>query len=88
MIEKLCWVKTVLFFHFLAEDPSRSYLKLRDFVLVKFCQFLPSFSRERLLQGFSEDMAIQAQQMFKINKVFLFLFVGEKDLKHFEVTIL
>lgn len=51
-----------------AEDPSRSYLKLRDFVLVKFCQFLPSFSRERLLQGFSEDMAIQAQQMFKINK--------------------
>lgn len=51
-----------------AEDPSKSYVKLRDFVLVKLCQDLPCFSRERLLQGFNEDMAIQAQQKFKINK--------------------
>ncbi|XP_034351007.2 histone acetyltransferase type B catalytic subunit [Arvicanthis niloticus] len=51
-----------------AEDPSRSYVKLRDFVLVKLCQVLPSFSRERLLQGFKEDMAIQARYHFKINK--------------------
>lgn len=58
------------FLFFLAEDPSKSYVKLRDFVLVKLCQDLPCFSRERLMQGFNEDMAIQAQQKFKINKVF------------------
>uniref|UniRef100_A0A8C0WLP4 Histone acetyltransferase type B catalytic subunit n=1 Tax=Castor canadensis TaxID=51338 RepID=A0A8C0WLP4_CASCN len=52
-----------------AEDPSKSYVKLRDFVLVKLCQDLPCFSREKLMQGFNEDMAIQAQQKFKINKV-------------------
>ncbi|XP_045376877.1 histone acetyltransferase type B catalytic subunit isoform X1 [Camelus bactrianus] len=51
-----------------AEDPSKSYVKLRDFVLVKLCQDLPCFSREKLMQGFSEDMAIEAQQKFKINK--------------------
>ncbi|XP_060033699.1 histone acetyltransferase type B catalytic subunit isoform X2 [Erinaceus europaeus] len=51
-----------------AEDPSKSYVKLRDFVLVKFCQDLPCFSREKLMQGFNEEMAIEAQQKFKINK--------------------
>ncbi|XP_058405233.1 histone acetyltransferase type B catalytic subunit isoform X3 [Diceros bicornis minor] len=51
-----------------AEDPSKSYVKLRDFVLVKLCQDLPCFSREKLMQGFNEDMAIAAQQKFKINK--------------------
>ncbi|XP_012370931.2 histone acetyltransferase type B catalytic subunit [Octodon degus] len=51
-----------------AEDPSKSYVKLRDFVLVKLCQDLPCFSREKLMQGFNEDMAIEAQQKFKINK--------------------
>ncbi|XP_072667024.1 histone acetyltransferase type B catalytic subunit isoform X1 [Canis lupus baileyi] len=51
-----------------AEDPSKSYVKLRDFVLVKLCQDLPCFSREKLMQGFSEAMAIEAQQKFKINK--------------------
>lgn len=82
MMVELCWVKAVLFvFLFLAEDPSKSYVKLRDFVLVKLCQDLPCFSRERLMQGFHEDMAIQAQQKFKINKVFFnFYFVGGKHL--------
>lgn len=84
MMVELCWVKAVLFcfcFFFLAEDPSKSYVKLRDFVLVKLCQDLPCFSRERLMQGFHEDMAIQAQQKFKINKVFFnFYFVGGKHL--------
>jgi hypothetical protein len=69
MVE-LCWVKEMLLcFISLAEDPSKSYVKLRDFVLVKLCQDLPCFSREKLMQGFNEDMAIQAQQKFKINKV-------------------
>ncbi|KAK1336890.1 hypothetical protein QTO34_002926 [Cnephaeus nilssonii] len=51
-----------------AEDPSESYVNLRDFVLVKLCQDLPCFSREKLMQGFNEDMAIEAQQKFKVNK--------------------
>ena len=69
MMNKLCWVREMLFCLLsLAEDPSKSYVKLRDFVLVKFCQDLPCFSREKLMQGFSEDMAIEAQQKFKINK--------------------
>lgn len=75
----------VILFFFLAEDPSKSYVKLRDFVLVKLCQDLPCFSRERLMQGFHEDMAIQAQQKFKINKVlFNFYFVGGKHLFFFK----
>lgn len=51
-----------------AEDPSENYVKLRDFVLVKFCQALPSFSPDKLLLGFSEDMAKEAQESLKINK--------------------
>uniref|UniRef100_A0A1W7RGU1 Histone acetyltransferase type B catalytic subunit n=1 Tax=Agkistrodon contortrix contortrix TaxID=8713 RepID=A0A1W7RGU1_AGKCO len=51
-----------------AEDPSESYVKLRDFVLVKLCQDLPHFSPENLKQGFSQDMAIEAQQKLKVNK--------------------
>lgn len=48
-----------------AEDPSKSYVKLRDFVLVKLCQDLSCFSREKLMQGFSEEIAIEAQQKYK-----------------------
>ncbi|KAM6987048.1 histone acetyltransferase type B catalytic subunit [Aplochiton taeniatus] len=51
-----------------AEDPSESYVKLRDFVLVKFCQALPSFSSDKLPLGFSEDMGREAQETLKINK--------------------
>ncbi|MBN3300274.1 HAT1 acetyltransferase, partial [Amia calva] len=51
-----------------AEDPSESYIKLRDFVLAKLCQALPSFSAENLTQGFSQEMATEAQEKLKINK--------------------
>ncbi|KAL2081587.1 hypothetical protein ACEWY4_023440 [Coilia grayii] len=51
-----------------AEDPSENYVKLRDFVLVKLCQSLPSFSADKLFLGFSEDMASEAQEKLKINK--------------------
>ncbi|KAG5283444.1 hypothetical protein AALO_G00042150 [Alosa alosa] len=51
-----------------AEDPSDSYVKLRDFVLVKLCQTLASFSTDKLSLGFSEDMATEAQEKLKINK--------------------
>lgn len=52
-----------------AEDPSENYVKLRDFVLVKLCLDLPSFSREKLPLGFSEEMAKEAREQRKINKV-------------------
>ncbi|KAK3543746.1 hypothetical protein QTP70_027158 [Hemibagrus guttatus] len=51
-----------------AEDPSDNYVKLRDFVLVKLCKDLPSFSNEKLAQGFSEEMATEAREKLKINK--------------------
>lgn len=54
---------------FLAEDPSDNYVKLRDFVLVKLCMDLPSFSTEKLPLGFSEEMATEAREKLKINKV-------------------
>lgn len=44
-------------------------MKLRDFVLVKLCQTLSSFSTDKLFLGFSEDMAAEAQEKLKINKV-------------------
>lgn len=53
---------------FLAEDPSENYVKLRDYVLVKLCQALPSFAADKLL-SFSADMAKEAQDKLKINKV-------------------
>lgn len=54
---------------FLAEDPSENYVKLRDFVLVKLCKDLLCFSPGRLMQGFSQEMVVEAQQKLKINKV-------------------
>ncbi|XP_056289086.1 histone acetyltransferase type B catalytic subunit isoform X3 [Pseudoliparis swirei] len=51
-----------------AEDPSESYVKLRDYVLVKFCQGLQSFAVDKLHLGFSADMAKEAQDQLKINK--------------------
>uniref|UniRef100_A0A6Q2X063 Histone acetyltransferase type B catalytic subunit n=1 Tax=Esox lucius TaxID=8010 RepID=A0A6Q2X063_ESOLU len=51
-----------------AEDPSENYVKLRDYVLVKLCQTLPSFSSDKLSLGFSDDMATEAREKLKINK--------------------
>ncbi|XP_053554409.1 histone acetyltransferase type B catalytic subunit isoform X2 [Bombina bombina] len=51
-----------------AEDPSESFVRLRDFVLVKLCQNLPCFSPEKLFEGFSQEMITEAQQKLKINK--------------------
>ncbi|KAG7227574.1 hypothetical protein INR49_005389 [Caranx melampygus] len=52
-----------------AEDPSENYVKLRDYVLVKLCQGLPSFAVDKLHLGFSADMIKEAQDKLKINKV-------------------
>ncbi|XP_056611285.1 histone acetyltransferase type B catalytic subunit [Triplophysa dalaica] len=51
-----------------AEDPSENYVKLRDFVLVKLCLSLQSFSSEKLSQGFSDEMVSEAREKLKINK--------------------
>ncbi|XP_039613558.1 histone acetyltransferase type B catalytic subunit [Polypterus senegalus] len=51
-----------------AEDPSENYVRLRDFVLVKFCQSLPSFSPANLVHGFSKEMIKESQEKLKINK--------------------
>ncbi|XP_046902903.1 histone acetyltransferase type B catalytic subunit isoform X1 [Hypomesus transpacificus] len=51
-----------------AEDPSDSYVTLRDFVLVKLCHALPSFSTDKLALGFSDDMGTEARDKLKINK--------------------
>ncbi|XP_062313821.1 histone acetyltransferase type B catalytic subunit [Osmerus eperlanus] len=51
-----------------AEDPSESYVTLRDFVLVKLCHALPSFSTDKLALGFSDDMVTEARDKLKINK--------------------
>lgn len=51
-----------------AEDPSESYVKLRDFVLSKLCQGLVSFAAEKLHRGFSEEMVKESQEKLKINK--------------------
>uniref|UniRef100_A0A4W4GTV0 Histone acetyltransferase type B catalytic subunit n=1 Tax=Electrophorus electricus TaxID=8005 RepID=A0A4W4GTV0_ELEEL len=58
----------VHYHHFMAEDPSENYVKLRDFVLVKMCMALPSFSTEQLSRGFRDEMATEAREKLKINK--------------------
>ncbi|MEQ2185522.1 hypothetical protein GOODEAATRI_019051, partial [Goodea atripinnis] len=50
------------------EDPSENYVKLRDYVLTKLCQNLPSFDADKLHLGFSADMIKEAQEKLKINK--------------------
>lgn len=62
-------IQTVLWCLFPAEDPSENYVKVRDYVLVKLCQGLPSFATDKLHLGFSADMAKEAQDKLKINKV-------------------
>lgn len=59
-----------------AEDPSENYVKLRDYVLAKLCQNLPSFAADKLHLGFSTDMIQEAQEKLKINKV---LYEGRKS---------
>ncbi|KAG0412205.1 hypothetical protein HPB47_010659 [Ixodes persulcatus] len=50
------------------EDPSSTFIRLRDFVDCKNCLTLPSYSRQHLHKGFSEEMRKEAQEKFKLNK--------------------
>ena len=78
------------------EDPSEEFTRLRDFVDSRNCRKLTSYSKEKLQQGFTSEMAEEAQRELKINKVFvklriasfilmsLFMYVeaGKKDLRN------
>ncbi|KAJ8319622.1 hypothetical protein KUTeg_002824 [Tegillarca granosa] len=50
------------------EDPSENCQRVRDFVDVKNCMMLPSFQKDKLLEGFSEDMVKEAREKLKITK--------------------
>merc|ERR1712034_147612 len=50
------------------EDPSDNFVRLRDFVDTKNCLKLPAFSKEKVLQGFTEEMAGAAAKELKICK--------------------
>lgn len=50
------------------EDPSQDFQRIRDYVDAKNCSSLTVFQPAKLLQGFSQDMAVQARNKYKINK--------------------
>lgn len=50
------------------EDPSIMFQRVRNYVDAVNCNSLPSFKREYLVQGFNNQMAIEAKDKFKINK--------------------
>lgn len=50
------------------EDPSEDFQRIRDYVDAKNCETLPAFQPAKLYQGFSDEMANQACNKFKINK--------------------
>jgi len=50
------------------EDPSDNFVRLRDFVDAKNCLKLAAFSKEQVVQGFTEKMAEAAAKELKICK--------------------
>jgi histone acetyltransferase 1 len=50
------------------EDPSDEFMALRDFVDVRNCADLPSYQSSVIKNGFTQEMAKQAREQFKINK--------------------
>lgn len=56
-------------FTFSVEDPSANFQITRDFVDCIRCRKLPGFSKEKLKNGYSDDMANESREQFKINKV-------------------
>ncbi|BES89972.1 histone acetyltransferase type b catalytic [Nesidiocoris tenuis] len=50
------------------EDPSANFQITRDFVDCIRCRKLPGFSKEKLKNGYSDDMANESREQFKINK--------------------
>nr|CAG4650171.1 EOG090X06NC [Sida crystallina] len=50
------------------EDPSEEFVRLRDYVDVQNCLKLDAFVKEKLQQGFSNEMVDAARVALKINK--------------------
>lgn len=53
---------------FTVEDPTLEFTKLRNVVDTQVCLKLPSFSKEKVLQGFSKEMVQEANDKYKLNK--------------------
>ncbi|GBP38890.1 Histone acetyltransferase type B catalytic subunit [Eumeta japonica] len=50
------------------EDPSEDFQRIRDYVDAKNCATLPAFQPDRLIEGYTAEMAAQARSKFKINR--------------------
>jgi len=50
------------------EDPSDNFVRLRDFVDTRNCLTLAAYSKEKVLAGFTEEMATAASSQLKICK--------------------
>lgn len=50
------------------EDPSPEFQQTRDYVDCLNCKALPSFTKEKLMEGYSENQANEARVHFKINQ--------------------
>ena len=54
---------------FSVEDPSEDYQRVRDFVDVKNCLNLDSYTAENISSGFTKALVKETQEKLKINKV-------------------
>lgn len=50
------------------EDPNDEFQHLRDYVDACRCKSLKAFSSENLKKGFTEEMAVEAKKVLKLNK--------------------
>lgn len=50
------------------EDPSEDFVALRDYMDCKYCQKLDAFQKDKLFEGYTDDMAKAAYEKRKINK--------------------
>ncbi|XP_045454646.1 histone acetyltransferase type B catalytic subunit [Melitaea cinxia] len=51
------------------EDPSKDFQRVRDYVDAKNCESLPAFHPSKLVNGFTDEMAKEACEKYKINKL-------------------
>ena len=62
-------------FFFLVEDPSEDFVRCRDYIDCKSCLKLDQFQKEKLLNGYSEDMKTAALKNYKINSVCILIII-------------
>ena len=64
-----CGTFNQILYYFIVEDPSENFQRVRDFVDVANCLTLESFQKDKVQEGFKEEMFKEAKEQFKINKV-------------------